>query len=188
MSVSSRTRRIIGALAVVGALALAVPALSVTAASAGTDPGVPSQSQLAHHHGLRPQFFYIREVNNYNGTVYAAGPIRGFGIDPQPPPSNTLDIFVFARGTVNVHHTDVSNVNPQINYLSCTAFASADGYWAVLGGTGKYRNAFGYGWFHFTLYLVFKKHHHQCSINQNTQPVYSLVQVWAYGKATAGYR
>jgi len=45
---------------------------------------VPSQSQIAHHHGLRPQFFTIVFTPAApNGVVTAFGPVRERGIDQE---------------------------------------------------------------------------------------------------------
>lgn len=172
---------------------LAAPALlGVTAASAGTDPGVPAQSQVRHHHGLRPEFFTIRIVNHGNsdnpGAVRAFGPVSGYATDTETSP--TTGVFDFGYGTtVNVLHSDVSNVQPVVDLQSCTATADATGHWLFDGGTGRYRNAFGFGAFRFHLLLVFRKHHHhKCKIGPKTQPETSVIDVTAFGKATAGNR
>jgi len=175
------------ALAVITALAgLAVPALTATAASAGTTPGVPSQSQAAHHHGLRPQFFTIVFTSaSPNGVVKAYGPVSGNGTDKQV--SGTLDVFIFKHGSVNVHHTNVSNLTPKINLKACTATAYAPGNWLFLGGTGKYRDAFGFGQFTFFEFAKLPRNKDgTCDTNPNAQPVFFYAKVTAWGKATAG--
>lgn len=173
------------ALAAVAVAGLAVPALTATAASAGTQPGVPSQSQISgHRHELKPEFFTITAEGDADGVVNAYGPVRGTGTDSEK--TDTLGVLTFDHGTVNAYHTDLSNLQPEINWKACTATARAHGNWVFLGGTGKYENAFGFGQFRFSLFLVFKKHHHECKITEKTQPESSLVQVVAWGKATAG--
>lgn len=179
------------AISVAALAGLAAPALlGVTAASAGTVPGVPSPSQVRHHHGLRHEFFTIKIVNRGNennaGQVRAFGPVRGDASDTET--SNTLGVFDFGDGaTVNVLHSDVSNLQPVTDLRSCTATADATGHWLFDGGTGRYKNAFGFGQFRFHLLLVFKKHHHHCRINMHTQPKSSEVDVTAWGRATAGH-
>jgi hypothetical protein len=161
--------------------------LTATAASASTTPGVPSQSQVAQHQGLRPQFFTIVFTPAApDGVVNAFGPVHGVGgTDKQV--SGTLDVFTFKSGSVNVNHTDVSNVPPKINLKACTATVSASGHWVFQGGTGKYRHAFGFG--HFKFFEIAKlprDKHGKCDTNPNHQPVTFFGKVTAAGKATVG--
>ena len=94
-------------------------------------------------------------------------------------------MFDFGHGnTVNVIHTDVSNVQPGTPDYSCTAFAFATGKWLFDGGTGKYRHAFGFGKFKFFLTVVFQKNHHECDVK--APPKLVIVKVFGFGKATAG--
>ncbi len=160
--------------------AVAGSTLTATAASAGT---MPSQSQSAQH-GLRPQFFTVVFTQAApDGVVTAFGPVNGHGTDKQV--SNTLDVMTFKKGSVNVQHTDVSNATPKINLKACTATVSASGNWRFQGGTGKYRNAFGFGHFNFfeTAKLARDKHG-KCDTNLNHPPVSFFAQVTAAGKAT----
>lgn len=166
--------------------AVAGSTLTATAASAGTMSGVPSQSQIAQHHGLRPQFFTIVFTPAApDGVVTAYGPVHGRGTDKGA--SNTLDVLTFKHGSVNVHHTDVSNVTPKINLKACTATVSASGKWLFQGGTGKYRNAFGFG--HFTFFEIAKLargKHGKCDTNLNHPPASFFGKAVASGKATIG--
>lgn len=164
--------------------AVAGSALTATAASAGTMPGVPSQSQIAQHHGLLPQFFtVVLTPAAPDGVVTAHGPIQGRGTDKQV--SGTLDVLTFKHGSVNVHHTDVSNATPKINPKACTAAVSAGGNWLFQGGTGKYRNAFGFGHFKFfEIVKLARDKHGRCDTNLNHPPASFLGKVTASGKAT----
>ena len=166
--------------------AVAGSTLTATAASAGTMPGVPSRSQIAQHHGLRPQFFTIVFTPAApDGVVTAFGPVNGQGTDKEP--SNTLDVLTFKHGSVNVHHTDVSNATPKINLKACTATVFASGNWLFQGGTGKYRNAFGFGHFKFfEIAKLARDKHGKCDTNLNHPPVTFFGQVTASGKATVG--
>jgi hypothetical protein len=163
--------------------AVAGSTLTATAASAAT---TGSQSQIAQHQGLRPQFFTIVFTPaSSDGVATAFGPVQGRGTDKQV--SNTLDVMIFKHGSVNVHHTDVSNATPKINLKACTATVSASGNWLFQGGTGKYRNASGFGHFKFfeTAKLARDKHG-KCDTNLNHPPVSFFGQVTASGKATVG--
>lgn len=167
--------------------ALALPLLGTTAASAGTVPGSLGQatSTARHHHGLRPEFFTITIGNNGNGVVNAYGPVRGIG-GADVEQNATMGVFSFSgpARSVNVFHTDVSNVNPVItNWRACIATATANGVWAFGGGTGRYANATGFGTFRFTIFLVLQRKHHRCDTNMNDQPKFSLVRVVASGQA-----
>jgi len=163
--------------------AVAGSTLTATAASAGT---MPSQSQSAQHHGLRPQFFTIVFTTAApDGVVTAFGPVHGQGTDKEA--SNTLDVLTFKHGSVNVRHTDVSNVTPKINLKACTATVSAFGNWLFQGGTGKYRHAFGFGHFKFfEMAKLARDKHGKCDTNLNHPPVSFFGQVTASGKATVG--
>ena len=164
---------------------LAGSALTATAASASTPAGVPSHSQVAQHHGLRPEFFTIAFTPASElGVVTAFGPVSGRGTDNEAA-SGTLGVFTFRGGSVNVHHTDVNNVTPKINLKVCTATVFARGSWRFQGGTGKYRHAFGFG--QFTFFQVTKMARHKngtCDTNPNDQPVSFSAKVTAWGQAT----
>jgi hypothetical protein len=162
--------------------------LTATAASAGTMLGMPSPSQIAQHHGLRPQFFTIVSTTaTVDGVVTAFGPVNGQGTDKEA--SNTLDVLTFKHGSVNVRHTDVSNVTPKINLKACIATVFAPGKWLFQGGTGKYRNAFGFGHFKFfEIAKLARDKHGKCDTNLNHPPVSFFGQVTASGKATIGKR
>jgi hypothetical protein len=176
-------------------LLLAVPfiilttaALTAGMASAGTVPGTLGQATAAahHHRGLRPEFFTVTVVNNNNGVVNAYGPVRGIGgTDVESTP--TMGVFSFSGPvrSVNIFHTDVDNVTPVVtSWRFCIATASADGNWAFGGGTGIYRNATGFGTFHFTLLLVLQRYRNgRCDTNPNAAPRYSLVRVTGTGLA-----
>jgi hypothetical protein len=171
------------AVAVAVPAALAGSALTATAASAGT---THSQSQVAQHQGLRPEFFrVVFTPASPNGVVTAYGPVSGRGTDTET--SGTMGVFTFKHGSVNVHHTDVSNVAPKINLKACTATVSASGSWQFQGGTGKYRHAFGFGQFKFFQFTKLARDKHgKCDTNPNRQPVSFYGKVTASGKATVG--
>ena len=98
---------------------LALPAVAAGPASAATAGG--------GGHGLRPELITeTMSPKTPNGVVNMYGPIRGRdGTDKTV--SNTLDVFVFTRGTVTIRHTNVSNVAPKINFRACTATVFATG-------------------------------------------------------------
>jgi hypothetical protein len=166
--------------------AVAGSTLTATTASAATTQGAPSTSQIAQHHGLRPQFFTIVFTPaSADGVVTAHGPVHGRGTDKQV--SNTLDVLIFKHGSVNVHHTDVSNATPKINHKSCTATVFAAGKWLFQGGTGKYTHAFGFGHFKFfEIAKLARDKHGKCDTNPNHPPVSFFGKVTAAGKATIG--
>jgi hypothetical protein len=59
--------------------------------------------------------------------------------------------------------------------------------WLLLGGTGKYRHAFGFGQFKFFEVAKLARHKDgSCDTNPNDQPVSFFGKVTAWGKATAG--
>jgi hypothetical protein len=166
--------------------AVAGSTLTATAAGASTTPGVASQSRIAQHQGLRPQFFTIVFTPaSPDGVVTAVGPVHGRGTDKQA--SNTLDVLTFKHGSVNVHHTDVSNAAPKINRKACTATVSVSGNWLFQGGTGKYSHAFGSGHFKFfEIAKLARDKNGKCDTDPNHPPVSFFGKVIASGKATVG--
>jgi hypothetical protein len=169
------------AVAVAVPAALAGSALTATAASAAT---THSQSQVAQSQKLKPQFFTIVFTPaSPNGAVTAYGPVSGQGTNNDV--SGTMSVFTFKHASVNVHHTDVSNVTPKINRKACTATVSASGSWQFQGGTGKYRHAFGFGHFKFFQFTKLARDKHgKCDTDPNSQPVSFYGKVTASGKAT----
>ena len=78
---------------------LAGSALTATAASASTPAGVPSHSQVAQHHGLRPEFFTIAftpGLGAWRGDRLRAG-LRAGRTDNEAA-SGTLGVFTFRGG------------------------------------------------------------------------------------------
>jgi hypothetical protein len=164
-------------------------ALTAGTASAGTVPGVPSGSQMSMHghDRFQRQTFTVTVTDDNPGVVTADGPVMGTGTDIESSTNPTQAVFDFGDGnTVNVLHTDVSNVQPTIDLRSCTATVVAFGSWLFDGGTGTYKRVFGFGHFRFFLFAVFKKHHHHCKITEKTQPKHVFIIVKAWGKATLG--
>jgi len=158
---------------------LALPAVAAGPASAANAGG--------GGHGLRPELITeTMSPKTPNGVVNMYGPIRGRdGTDKTV--SNTLDVFVFTRGTVTIRHTNVSNVAPKINFRACTATVSATGHWLIPGGTRAYRHAFGFGTFTFREFAVLPRHKNgSCNTNPNAQPVYFALLIVGTGRATNG--
>lgn len=154
----------------------AVPlALGATAATAAT----ASAQEMPR---LQPQSFVIT-MTAHSSTVYGSGPIHGTGTDTQK--SNTLDVFAFRNGSVNVRHTSVANAKPKINYRTCTSTVSASGSWLITGGTNAYRHATGAGTFRFTEFTVLARNHKTGQCNLKAQPLSVTGRVTATGRAQA---
>lgn len=166
-------RRAIVAIALVAGLA--APALTATAASASA----------TDHGKLRPEFFTIAvSTVNPAGTVNAFGPVHGTdGTLTQV--SNSLDIFVFDRGTVNVAHEATTNNMPVIDPQSCRFTFTEQGTWQFQGGTMAYRHAFGFGhYFLFEKGKLQRKHHHDGQCDTQSAPRFFSLQVFASGLAS----
>ena len=166
------TRRLLTAL--VALAVVAVPVVTATGASAGTTGG-----------RLRPESFYIAiSETSSTSPLWAYGPVRGYGTDTENSNGNT-GVFNFGHGnTVNVDHTNVNNIQPKLNYRTCTETEYATGWWTFNGGTGRYRYASGYGRFAFSIYVVAPRHRNgQCNFSENAQPVYFSGHVTAWGYA-----
>lgn len=156
------------------------------AAALGLTAGPALASTAGGGHGLSPQAFTLFiSTDHPDGVVNAFGPVHGRGgTDNQV--SNTLDQFVFDRGSVNVRHSDTSNIQPRIDWRSCTASAHARGWWRFDGGDGKFRDAAGFGTFKFAEFIVLKHRHGHCDTNPNDEPKYFQVVVTGRGLATTG--
>jgi hypothetical protein len=164
--------------AVVTAAALVVSGGAASAATAGGG---------GHDHGLKPQTFKLLLITGPHGkelvnVLTARGPIRGTGTDTQV--SDTRDVFVFPKGTVNVDHQATTNNQPKVNEKTCTATFTEDGTFQLKGGTGKYKHVSGFGRYHLTGFFVLNRKDHKCDVNG--EPKLSVIKIKAHGKATLG--
>ena len=159
---------IVAAVTALAGLVMAGPA------QAGTTDG---------HHHLRPEVFTLFMSSNVpQGDVNAFGPVHGrHGTDTQV--SDTLDVFNFRAGSVNVYHSPPPTSAPKIDYRACTATQFQKGHWRFAGGTGKYRHAIGWGHFKLKFFAVLKRVNHKCDTNPNHEPKYFQVVVIASGVA-----
>ena len=172
------------------AAAIVPAALAGTSVAANASTTAPSQhGQHGQHerHGYRPQrlqpqtFIIPMNGNSNTNPVHAYGPIHGTGTDISK--SDTLDVFTFRHGAVSVQHTSVANVQPKVNYRTCTATINASGTWKITAGTHAYRDARGQGTFRFNEFAkLARTSHGQCNLNAN--PVYATGKVVATGQAS----
>ena len=171
-------------LAILAGIAGIGTALALAAPTAG--------ASTRDDHGLRPEAFNITISSQFpQGLADAFGPIHFQNwTDPQPPPSGTLDRLVSPGGfnSIRVFHTNVDNVVPVINDEFCTATADGTGNWRIRGGTGRFREAFGFGQFNFSIVLVLARSvDGACDTNMNDQPLFFRFFVHAWGQATQGF-
>jgi hypothetical protein len=162
--------------AAVALVGLAVPAGAASAATTG-----------GHDH-LKPEVFTVLiSTKAPDGVVNAYGPVHGKnGTDKQV--SDTLDVFVFGKNSVNVRHSPPPADNVKIDYRHCTATQFQKGWWKFDGGTGKYKHASGHGWFKLVYFAVLQRDKHgKCDTNPNDEPKYFKVTVFGWGKASAGH-
>ena len=163
---------------------IAVAVLAAAMVLVGVVAGGPARAATAGGYDhLRPQHFTIVFTSKApDGVVYASGPIYGVGTNKDT--SNTLSVFTFKKGSVNVKHTDVSSAQPKIG-KHCIATIYAAGKWMLAGGTGKYKHASGYGKFKFFEVMQLKRDKKgKCDLNQ--EPKWFFGKVTAWGKATTG--
>lgn len=127
------------------------------AAGVGLTAGPALASTAGGGHDLSPQAFTLRiSSDNPDGTVNAFGPVHGFGgTDRQV--SETLDVFVFDHGSVNVRHSPSGE--PRVDPRSCTATLTQFGAWKFDGGTGEFRHADGFGHFKLFEFAVLNRLH-----------------------------
>jgi hypothetical protein len=158
---------------------------SLTAAAAlaalGGSLAFASSAASASPLNLRPESFSIF-VSTFDqpGSVEAFGPVHGFGTITTPADDLAILHLTHPFGSVNVRHTP--DANPVIDWRACTGTVEQFGTWQFQGGTGHDWGAFGFGHFHETQFIVFKRGHHgQCEVNQ--QPRYFQVDVQASGLA-----
>lgn len=149
--------------------ALALPVSALTASSASAAP-------------LHPESFSIfASTFDQQGSVFAAGPVRGFGdLNVITPTFVVLDLH-HPNGTVDVRH---SPANPgTINWRTCTETAVTEGSWEFVGGTGHDWGAQGFGHFREVDFSVLQRNHHgQCEPFKD--PRYFQTTVQANGLAT----
>ena len=91
-----------------------------------------------------PQSFILTSPTGggHQGTITAAGPVHGTGVDRVI--NNNTDRFVFPRqGSVLVNHQATSShPGPEVG---CVFFYSERGTYSLAGGTGQYVGASGGG-------------------------------------------
>ncbi len=154
---------------------LAVPALLLATSAAASAAPLPGP-------GLAPESFSIF-VSSFDqqGSVFAAGPVRGFGdLNVITPTFVVLDLH-HPMGTVDVRHSPAEPGT--INWRTCTETAVTYGSWEFVGGTGHDWGAQGFGHFREVDFSVLQRNHRgQCEPFR--QPRYFQTTVQANGLAT----
>jgi hypothetical protein len=141
--------------AVLAGAAAATAGIAITATTAMASPmgGTPTP-----FHKPAPENFTI-SINGLTntGTGNATGPVHGAFTEKDL--SNTDSQFDFANGSVDVWHTDVSNLTPTGFTVanSCTGTVSGSGTWAMFGRSGVDRHAKGTGTFTIKITEVLKE-------------------------------
>lgn len=120
---------------------LAVPALLLATSAAASAAPLPGPG-----FGLHPESFSIFvSTFDQQGSVFAAGPVRGFGdLNVITPTFVVLDLH-HPMGTVDVRHSPAEPGT--INWRTCTETAVTYGSWEFVGGTDHDWGAQGFGHF-----------------------------------------
>jgi hypothetical protein len=157
---------------------------SLTAAAALAVIAVPAAmlASSASAAPLQPEHFSVFiSTFDQQGSVFASGPVHGFGTITTPADDFAVLDLNHPHGTVDVWHSP--SPQPVIDWASCTATVDQFGSWRFTGGTGHDWGAFGFGHFHETQFEVLQRNHHgQCEPFK--QPRYFQVSVQANGLAT----
>jgi hypothetical protein len=157
---------------------------TLTAALAFAGLGLAGSTLLASSASaapLQPEHFSVF-ISSFDqqGSVFASGPVRGFGTIQTPADDLAVLDLNHPHGTVNVWHSPTPQA--QVNWQSCTATVDQFGSWRFTGGTGRDWGAFGFGHFQLREFEVLQRGHHgQCEPYR--QPRYFQISVDASGLA-----
>jgi hypothetical protein len=146
-------------------------ACSLAAAGALTATGVAaasaSPSTAAARSGTEHFQLVTASVTSNKAPVIAYGLFGAAGIDHM---GNTVDRFVFRRGSFKVWHSNGTGT-PHFNSSTCVMSGTIRGTYRVYGGTGRFAGIKGHGRYSFSLLAIAKrKANGSCNDNQNAQP------------------
>jgi hypothetical protein len=104
-------------------------------------------------------------------TVIAHGVFTGAAVDHEV--SNNVDRFVFANGTIRVHHSN--GKGPQtFNPKTCLLTVSQHGTFLITHGTGRFAGITGHGTYRLSILAIGARSHGKCS---QTKPPVAFQQV-----------
>ena len=93
-------------------------------------------------------------------SVIAFGVFTGAAVNHQV--SSNVDVFVFANGTIRVHHSN--GTGPQsVNPKTCLLTVNQRGTYRITGGTGKYAGIRGHGHYRLSILAVGARSGGACS-------------------------
>lgn len=135
-----------------------------------------------------PQSFTVVQIGEADGSVYAAGPIRGVGRDvvlseEENGPGTTVDFtdqFLFERGSVTIHGT--GDVTGAFDQQTCVGRRHLTGNFDLQGGTGAFTGAAGRGTWTGDVTFVLRRDVHGCT----DEEAVSLVVFRFVGSSSVG--
>lgn len=160
-------------------MAITVPAVAIGAfAGFGL---APAMAGTAHHPVFREETIRgfargdsgIVPIVAY-GAFYDHGWVNLNGPDPG------IAGLYFTRGVLRVYHKPVSR-SQYLNSKTCYFVSKEKADYWIIGGTGRYRHATGWGVAHVSFSGVLPKKHGRCNQNANPLPGSALTTFQAQG-------
>ncbi len=161
------------------ATAIAVPGIAIGAlAGAGVAPAMASTT----HHSVYKWETIRGYAHGGNGIVpiWAYGAFYDHGVINLNGPDPGVTRLHFSRGVLRVYHKSVSQ-SMRVNPKSCYAVFRDKADYQILGGTGRYRHARGWGMAYVSFSGVLPKKHGKCDENANPLPGTALETFLAQG-------
>jgi hypothetical protein len=164
------------------AVAAAAAAIALTATSAASASAATCRSGTEVIAGSTTNLAIVL-ANVSVLPVKAHGVVDTRGTIALSGPNNGTSSFDFRAGTLTVKHTQTSGGSePTFNPRTCVDSEFQGGVYTVVGGTGKFRDATGHGW--YKLYFAIKAprlKNGKCNTSQSAVPVSGEIKFLAYG-------
>jgi hypothetical protein len=145
------------------AMAVVVPGVAIgTFAGLGLAPAMASTAQAAHHKEFKEEVI-AGATGSSSGwvPVSAYGAFRDRGVINLNGPSAGFTSIWFKHGKFTVYH-NAGTSKSHLNKWTCVAVDKIVSQYWVVGGTGRYNHAEGWGTAHITFSAVLPKHHGKC--------------------------
>jgi hypothetical protein len=168
------------------AVAATATAMALTAATAASASAATCRSGTEVISGSTTNLAII-DANVTVLPVRAHGVVNTKGTIALNGPSTGTSSFDFRAGQLTVKHTQTSGGSqPVLNPKTCVDSLTQGGVYTVLGGTGKFHDATGHGWYRLDIAVKAPRlKNGKCNTSQAALPVSGKITFLAYGPLSA---